>query len=214
MDSVTTNNDTGDLGSNRALFDITFSPVQSLSLIATIGAAKTKINGDIDGVPTEFDGDAGLVWGFGFDIKMFEKNGWSIVTGARYLNWKTDSTLETNGQDYSSQVDLGDSRIYKSELDAYEWEINLVAKKKIKWLAPYAGISYSDSEIKNRINYNYYYNDGSLAKKGNMNLDMEQKNNFGVLAGINAEITKNLSMDIGCKLISENTLFGKLSYRF
>lgn len=204
-----------DFESNRALLDFTFSPVQSLSLIATIGAAKMNVNdSDLDGDAVEFEGDAGLAWGLGFDIKMFEKNGWSIVTGARYLASKTDSTLEVNGQDWASDVDPGDSRIYESELDAYEWNVNLIAKKKIKRFTPYAGVSYSDSKVKSYTTYNYYYSDGSLAKKGSINFDYEQKNNFGVLAGINAEITKNLSMDIGCKLISETNLFGKLSYRF
>jgi len=199
-----------DFESNRALLDFTFSPVQSLSLIATIGAAKMNVNDS----NLDFEGDADLVWGLGFDIKMFEKNGWSIVTGARYLASKTDSTLEVNGQDLAQAVDPGDTRIYESDLDAYEWSINLVAKKKIKRFTPYAGVSYSDSKVESSTTYNYYYKDGSLAQKGNINFDYEQKNNFGVLAGINAEITKNLSMDIGCKLISETNLFGKLSYRF
>jgi len=204
-----------DFESNRALLDFTFSPVKSLSLIATIGAAKMNvIDSSIEGEVLELEGDADLVWGLGFDIKMFEKNGWSIVTGVRYLASKTDSTFEVSGQDYAQMVDPGDSRIYESELDAYEWNIDLIAKKKIKIFTPYAGVSYSDSKVESRTTYNYYYNDGSLAKKGNINFDYEQKDNFGVLAGINAEITKNLSMDIGCKLISETNLFGKLSYRF
>lgn len=206
-----------DMESQRAFLNATLGLHPKVDVFIKLGAADANLNytGGLEG-DIEFDGDLGFTWGAGIKIKLFEgTGGFRIMTRAKYLSYEIDSKFILDGEDFSQAVDPGDSRDCSSKIKAKEWSVDLLVSKSFKWFSPYLGIGYSDSEIINELDFNYYDQNGSLVLSGEFTCEFEQDNHIGVFLGTGVDIFPQvLNLNIKGRFIDETAVSAGLTYKF
>ena len=203
-----------DMKSKRVFLNGTLGLHPNVDFFIKLGTADANMDSNL--ASAEFDGDFGFAWGLGIKAKLFETAGKFRLMGiAKYLSYEMNSRYISEGKDFSQAVDPGDSRTYNSKIKAKEWEIGLYVNQSFKQFSPYFGVNYSDSEIKNEINYNTYYSDGSLIESIERTDEFRQKDNIGIFLGTNIDvISKVLSVNIEGRFINETATTIGINYQF
>jgi hypothetical protein len=187
---------------------------------------KTYDDGIFDGT-IAMDGDNSPAFGFGLNVKPFDRDGWAFVIGGEYITQKADGTVyytDTTGRkqnlvEWGKEWGASDlTNDYSTKFK--EMSINAILSKSfdidnkiLTALKPYVGIEWFSQSIKV---------DGSATVQGVPTLDgyadtwkFEKKGVAGI-AGANATLWKHLELGPYAKFGAKQEFGGmaKLTWKF
>lgn len=186
---------------------------EAISVFVRAGAADVDFEYDyISGTPDEedrFDGKSDFVWGAGARIKLLERSGFKLTADAEYLTYEVDGSFFVNGKTLEDEMirsfaamGFSATASASSSTEVEEWSAGLIASKKVSVLEPYLGIRYLDANIKNKTNVSGMVA-GVVPYSASANAEAENSENFGLVVGIGANLSKNLKANIEGRFLNE-----------
>lgn len=150
-----------------------------------------------------------FVWGLGAKGLLWETaSGLGLTGGLSYLRYddrKIDNWHHGSGYDTSSDGTLN----VDGKMDYWRLEANLLVHQRLgRWL-PYAGVSYTYSEI--RDNDTWSYNDGYSIT---YDFQVTDKDRWGIPLGVQAQLTDHLGLVLSGTVLSREEVGLSLSWDF
>ncbi|MFA5393832.1 MAG: hypothetical protein WC338_05160 [Candidatus Ratteibacteria bacterium] len=192
-----------DLG--RTMVKVGYQMSKNLNVYAKLGATNSggKLVSTVDGTWTDgvdngtFDGkeedkgNSAFAGGMGLKLTFPLKNNWIIGTDAQYLIHQNDFSGKATLRVYD---DLGnligeESGSTIGSATIYEWHIAPFVAKSFGKFVPYAGVKYSDMQVKS---------EGMETLKA--------KNNLGVFVGADFNLSKNFSLNLEGRFVDESAM--------
>lgn len=192
---------------NQAYAIATLQPADFLTLYGKLGVAnlEEKFDWDINRSQT-IKFDYGLLAGGGVNLLYNLDNGLGIGWDNQMSWWHTEANSVTgsNGPSFISKGSVNNLEAQSTIYTKYDLSLN-----EDSVFTPYVGASYSlfrscidkEIEIKDDL-YVYTYGDA------------ENKDNLGVVAGLNYKLGRNLLFGLEGHFLAETALTGRLTYKF
>ncbi len=124
-----------------------------------------------------------------------------------YLRYKVDGKYKVDGADLSDPSMLGVP--YKAETEIEEWQLALTAGYKMDKITPYGGLKYSDVSLETEVAW-----DDPVGGPSKVEQEFDSDKNFGIFAGVDIDIIKNLGVNIEGRVIDETALTVGVKYKF
>lgn len=196
--------------SNQVYAKLALGVGDYLNVYGKLGMAdlnqKVTWNSDYDNRSQTLGFNNGLLWGVGanglYDLGNNVGIGGDVQLDMSFND--VDSITASNATSFSSSGSLRNTEIQASVYMTY----TLQPAENFK-IVPYAGgyYSYFKAAIDDAIKYADTLYEYTLR-------DLEGKDNFGLLLGVNVHALKNISVNVEGRLIGESAVTAGISYRF
>ena len=185
-----------------------------LDIYLKVGWAKSNINTDYTTNPNWSNHEAGsidfkepgaLAYGLGFKGKHELRDGWFIGADVQYIRQRSSFKCEQPFSTYNGsgvRTSVGSDSM-RGKMIFQEWQFAPYLAKKINNFTPYLGGTYT----KLRIN-------GKVTTSQTNSLEFKNKQNAGVFAGLDYDLTKNIRLNLEGRFIDETGGSIATTYRF
>lgn len=205
---------------NRVMAKLSYGIIDTLDVYARVGIASYEGEMDLSsleepngyGSTEEFTfGDEGTspVWGLGLKSAYDFGDNWLVGADLQYLRQRGENTqiIKQKRTDDSYR-----NYYYTIETKVEEWHIAPYAGKKIGDFVAYAGVKYSDFNIKSEWSTREKSSDSTF--KNTRTVKLEADDNIGVFLGLDYELANRFSFNIEGRFIDETAMSLGATYHF
>jgi len=191
-----TGSDKIDIDGYRVLLKATVSPSANVDIYGRVGLGKDKLDDSANSLKIESDTGTAFGGGFKANLKTFDDMGVYLGMDAQCMRFDASiDTVDTSTANYDSA---------SGDFTVDQWQVAFFLVKDLFKTALYGGVYYADSSVK------YDYDTSGISGSG----EGENVDSFGILAGININITDIVLFFAEGHFIDETSISVGLNARF